>query len=70
MLSSKKKVGITHHMFCPHAHQQNGPVERNNRHVVEVRLALLSQAYMSLKFWDDAFLTATYLINLLPCSNT
>jgi hypothetical protein len=44
----QKKVGITHHMFCPHARQQNGPAERNNHHVVEVRLALLSQEYMPL----------------------
>ena len=29
-------------------------------------LALLANASMPLKFWDEAFLTATYLINLLP----
>jgi hypothetical protein len=26
-------------------------------------LALLSHAYMPLKYWDEAFLAATYLIN-------
>jgi hypothetical protein len=61
-----QKVGITHHVSCPHAHQQNGSAERKHRHIVEVGLALLSHACMPLKFWDKAFLTATYLINLLP----
>jgi hypothetical protein len=33
---------------------------------VEVGLALLANASMPLKFWDEAFLTATHLINMLP----
>lgn len=53
-------------MSCPHAHQQNGSAERKHRHVVEVGLALLANASMPLKLWDEAFLTATYLINILP----
>jgi hypothetical protein len=61
-----QKVGITHHVSCPHAHQQNGSAERKHRHIVEVGLALLANASMPLKFWDEAFLTATFLINLLP----
>jgi hypothetical protein len=61
-----QKVGITHHVFCPHAYQQNSSAERKYRHIVEVGLALLAHASMPLKFWDGAFLTATYLINLLP----
>jgi histone deacetylase 1/2 len=58
--------GISHHVSCPHAHQQNGATERKHRHIVEVGLALLAHAHMPLKFWDEAFLTATYLINMLP----
>ena len=61
-----QKLGISHHVSCPHAHQQNGSAERKHRHVVEVGLALLANASMPLKFWDEAFLTATYLIKLLP----
>ena len=60
------KIGITHHVSCPRAHQQNGSAERKHRHIVEVGLALLAHASMPLKFWDEAFLTATYLINILP----
>jgi histone deacetylase 1/2 len=58
-----QRVGITHHVLCPHAHQQNGSAERKHQHIVEVGLSLLAQASMPLKFWDEAFLTATYLIN-------
>ena len=64
--ASFQKVGITHHVSCPHAHQQNGSAERKHRHIVEVGLALLANASMPLKFWDEAFVTATFLINLLP----
>ena len=61
-----QKLGISHHVSCPHAHQQNGSAERKHRHIVDMGLALLANASMPLKFWDEAFLTATYLINLLP----
>jgi histone deacetylase 1/2 len=61
-----KQIGIEHHVSCPHAHRQNGSAERKHRHIVEVGLALLTDASMPLKFWDEAFLTATYLINMLP----
>jgi histone deacetylase 1/2 len=45
-----QKLGITHHVSCLHAHQQNGSAERKHRHIVEVGLALLSKASMPLKF--------------------
>jgi hypothetical protein len=61
-----QRVGITHHVSCPHAHQQNGSAERKHRHIMEVGLSLLAQAFMPLKFWDEAFFTATYLINRIP----
>ena len=53
-------------MSCPHAHQQNGAAERKHRHIVEVGLSLLAHASIPLKFWDEAFLAATYLINRTP----
>jgi hypothetical protein len=60
------KIGITHFVSCPHAHQQNGAVERKHRHIVEVGLSLLAHASMPLKFWDEPFISASYLINRLP----
>jgi hypothetical protein len=61
-----QKIGITHHVSCPHAHQQNNSAKRKHRHIIEVGLALLANASMPLKFWDEAFITAMHLINLLP----
>ena len=60
------KIGISHHVSCPHAHQQNGSAERKHHHIVEVGLALLAHASMPLKFWDEAFIAAVYLINRTP----
>jgi histone deacetylase 1/2 len=60
------KIGISHHVSCPHAHQQNGSAERKHRHIVEVGLAILASACMPLKFWDEAFVTAVFLINRTP----
>jgi hypothetical protein len=59
-------IGIAHRASCPHTHQQNGAAERKNRHIVEVGLSLLSRASMPLKFWDEAYLTAMFLINRTP----
>jgi histone deacetylase 1/2 len=59
-------LGITHYVSCPHAHQQNGSAERKHHHIVEVGLALLANVSIPLKYWDEAFLTATFLINVLP----
>jgi hypothetical protein len=47
-------------------HQQNGDVERKHHHIVEMGLALLAHASMPLKYWDEAFLAVTYLINYTP----
>jgi hypothetical protein len=60
------KIGISHLVSCPHAHQQNGSAERKHRHIVEVGLSLLPHAHMPLKFWDEAFLSTTFLINRIP----
>jgi hypothetical protein len=61
-----RSLGIAHRVSCPYTHQQNGSAERKHRHIVETGLALLAHAHIPLKFWDEAFLTATYLINRLP----
>jgi histone deacetylase 1/2 len=43
-----QRIGISHHISCPHTHQQNGSTERKHRHIVEVGLALLANASMPL----------------------
>ena len=66
MNSFFQRIGILHHVSCPHTHQQNGAAEHKHRHIVQVGLSILLHASMPLKFWDEAFLTATFLINRLP----
>lgn len=61
-----RQIGISHQVSCPHTHQQNGSAERKHRHIIEVGLSLLAHASMPLKFWDEAFLAASYLINRIP----
>jgi hypothetical protein len=61
-----REIGISHHVSCPYAHQQNGSAERKHHHIVEVGLSLLAHAHMPLKYCDEAFLAATFLINRLP----
>jgi hypothetical protein len=61
-----RKVSIAHQVSCPHPHQQNRAAERKHHHIVEMDLALLAHASMPLKYWDEAFLAATYLINRTP----
>jgi hypothetical protein len=61
-----KSAGISHHVLCPHTHQQNGSAECKHRHIVEMGFTLLSHASMPLKYCDEAFLAATCLINQTP----
>jgi histone deacetylase 1/2 len=59
-------IGISHRVSCPHTHQQNGRAERKHRHLVETGLTLLAHASMPFRFWSDAFITASFLINRTP----
>jgi histone deacetylase 1/2 len=61
-----QQAGIVHHFSCPYNSAQNGRVERKHRHVVETGLALLAHASLSMKFWQYAFQSATFLINRMP----
>jgi hypothetical protein len=59
-------VGISHLVSCPYIHQQNGAAEHKHHHIVEMGLVLLATSSMPLKYWDEAFLVATYLTNRTP----
>ena len=48
--------------------QQNGVVERKNRHLLEVVQALLINAHLPLSYWGEALSSAAYLVNRVPSS--
>ena len=56
--------GIIFQHPCPHT-QSNRKIERKHRHITEIALTLLAQSSMPLKYWRDACLTSTFLINHL-----
>lgn len=55
--------GVIHQFSCPDTPEQNGVAERKNRHLLEVTRALLFEKDVPKRFWNEAVLTATYLIN-------
>ena len=57
---------ISNRLTCPHTHEHNDFVERKHRHIVDTGLALLVASSLPLKFWDKAFYSADYIINILP----
>jgi len=56
--------GILHQPTCPHTPQQNGIVERKNRHLAETTQTLLLSANVLVHHWGDSF-----LINRKPSSS-
>ena len=63
-----RKSGIHQRLSCPYTSQQNRLAERKHRHIMEVGLSLLTQSHLPTKFWDEACMTAIYLINRTPSS--
>ncbi|WKA02568.1 hypothetical protein VitviT2T_020743 [Vitis vinifera] len=60
---------IIHQTTCSNTPQQNGVVERKNRHLLEVVRASLIAAKTLISYWGEVITSAAYLINQVPCSS-
>jgi hypothetical protein len=58
--------GVIHQISCVRTSQQNGVVERRNRHLLEVAQCHMFQMHIPKLYWADAILTCYYPINRLP----
>ncbi|GKA61310.1 retrovirus-related pol polyprotein from transposon TNT 1-94 [Tanacetum coccineum] len=58
--------GVLHQRSMAYTPQQNGVVERKHRHLLDTVKAIRLHANLSIKFWGDCVLAATYLINKMP----
>lgn len=56
---------IIHHLSCPHTHEQNRLIKRCQYHIIETGLTLMANMSILQQYWDDSFITTTYLINHL-----
>ena len=57
---------IVHQSSCVDTPQQNGVVERKNRHLLEVARSLMFSTYVPKHSQGEAVLTVAYLINRMP----
>jgi hypothetical protein len=61
-----KKHGIQRKYSCSYSPQQNGVVERKNRHIVEIARAMLNEKNLPNYFWAEVVATAVYIMNRTP----
>ncbi|KOC60085.1 Copia protein [Habropoda laboriosa] len=58
--------GINFYLTLPRTSQLNGVSKRMVRTIIEKARTMISGASLDKVFWEEAVLTATYLINLTP----
>lgn len=60
------ELGVIRERTCAYSPQQNGKVERRHRITVQIARSLIFKANLLVKFWGEAILYATYLLNRWP----
>lgn len=61
--------GIIHQRTAPYTPEQNGVSERLNRTIIDRVRCMLIDSGLDEKFWAEAAVTASYLLNRTPCRN-
>ncbi len=61
-----KEHGIQSKYSCSYSPQQNGIVERKNRHIVEITCAMLNEKNLPKYFWAIVIATTIYIMNQTP----
>lgn len=64
-----RSAGIVHQTSVPYTPQQNGVAERMNRTLVEKARCMIFDAQLPTKFWAEAVVTASFIINHIPIQN-
>ena len=57
---------IRQQLTCPNTPQQNGVVERKNKHLAEVCRSMLHSKNVPGRFWAESMRTTAHIINRLP----
>ena len=58
-----EEKGIVHRTSCVGTPQQNGRVQRKDRHILNVARSIMFQANLPVRFWGESVLAAAHLIN-------
>jgi transposase InsO family protein len=61
-----KEHGIQKKYSCSYSPQQNGVVERKNRHITKIAHAMLNEKNLPNYFWAEAVATTIYIMNRTP----
>ncbi len=62
-----KSTGVRRQKTEAHRSASNGKAERMHRKILETARTMLYSSGLSLRFWGDAILYATYIVNGTPC---
>jgi len=60
------KQGFVHEITTPYTPQHNGLVGRRNKSIVNMMRSMLREKNLPHKFWGEAEITATYVLNKCP----
>jgi transposase InsO family protein len=61
-----KEQGIQRKYSCSYSPQQNGVVERKNKHIAEIARAMLNEKNLPNYFWVEVVATVVYIMNRTP----